>query len=318
MQILMSLALLVVLALGASSKRFWRLRRTRVGAVLTTGGWLMLGVGMLLGPYGVALVRLDEWVVIDPLVLICLGWVGVMVGLGADRNLPRMLPSVVKAMVAWDALVSVLLIGAAVWWVIESQGGAEGVGGVVEAGSGWEAWPLAVLLGVCSISWSAEGRSLAREGGDAENRMMQVLRAGSGATGMLALLFYVLGMGWFVIDGGMVIGSGVAWSLEMGVSILMALVLGWLGLFLMGLAGRGDGELLVVLLGLVTLVAGAAATMGDSPLFVSLLVGSVLVNGPQKEKGLTRLKRVILEAEQPVAMVLMLAAGLLADPSVWW
>jgi hypothetical protein len=312
MQILLGLALVVVLALGASSKRFWRLRRTRVGAVLTTGGWLMLGVGMLLGPHGIKFVKLDEWVVIDPLVLICLGWVGLMVGLGADRNLPKMLPGVVKAMVVWDALASVLVVGAAVWWVIQAQANGE-----MSEPVGWQAWPLALLLGVCTVSWSAEGRSLARSGSDAEGRMTQVLRAGSGASGMLALTIYVLVMGWFVIDGGEVVGSGVAWGMEMFVSMLMALVLGWLGLFLMGLAGRGDGELLVVLLGLVTLVAGAAATMGDSPLFVSLLVGAVLVNGPQKEKGLTRLKRVILESEQPVAMVLMLAAGLLADPTVW-
>ncbi len=87
---------------------------------------------------------------------------------------------------------------------------------------------------------------------------------------------------------------------------------GAMGMWLMRLAGRGQAEFIVVLVGLVSLVAGAAATMGYSPLFAALVSGAVMVNLPHRE--LEKLKRVILEAEQPIAMALMLVAGMLADP----
>jgi hypothetical protein len=54
--------------------------------------------------------------------------------------------------------------------------------------------------------------------------------------------------------------------------------------------------------------------MGYSPLFVGMLCGMVMVNLPGDV--LLRFRRVILEAEQPVAMALMLTAGVLADPNI--
>jgi hypothetical protein len=101
-------------------------------------------------------------------------------------------------------------------------------------------------------------------------------------------------------------------GLGLAISVGLGLTMGLMGQWLMGLAGRSEGEFLVVLLGLVTLTAGAAATLGYSPLLVAALGGAVIVN--LTGKALRRFQRVIIEAEQPVAMALMLVAGVLADP----
>jgi len=59
--------------------------------------------------------------------------------------------------------------------------------------------------------------------------------------------------------------------------------------------------------------AGIASTLGFSPLFVAMLLGAVIVNLPGKM--LNQFQRVVVDAEQPIAMALMLTAGVVADPT---
>ncbi|MBI1372932.1 MAG: hypothetical protein GC159_09250 [Phycisphaera sp.] len=318
MRILLGLAILITLALAASSRKLWSLRRTRLGTALTTGGWLMIAIGMMIGPHGAELITHDQLEVVKPLILFCLGWVGLMIGLQAHRSVFTKLPPLVTRVALVDVALSVLFVGGATLAVVMAFDQPL-----------WAAMPVALVMGVCGVSWSAEVRSLAKSPMQGQ-AVTGVMRGASGLGSIFAVLAYALLVNSFVISaydsgaGGALVDTAteqaITWSvLRMGIgigaSLLIGTAMGVLGLWLSKLAGRGEGEFLVVLLGLVSFTAGAAATMGYSALFVSMLTGAVLVNLPGK--ALDRIKRVIIEAEQPLAMVLMLVAGVLTDPAVF-
>ncbi len=107
----------------------------------------MVAIGMLLGPHGVGLIHADLTESIEPLTLFLLGWVGLIVGFGADRRLPALMPKFVWPLAAMDLLLSLLLIGGAAalfLWVQEDR----------------PEWSVAVLLGASAVGWSPEVRSL--------------------------------------------------------------------------------------------------------------------------------------------------------------
>lgn len=301
MRLLIGLTILVTLALLASSQRFYRWRRTRLGAALTTGGWLMVAIGFAVGPFGARFVLPEQLLEVEPLILFCLGWIGLMIGMQAHRSLPRLVPGSVFRLAGIDLALSVIVLSAT----------SLGILAAFEV-SMMAALPVALLLGVFGAGWSAEVRSLQRRIHDADH-VMPVIRAGAGISSLAAVAVYGLLFKSFSLDAI----DGVTWSapnmaLGVTISIGVGLTMGLMGQWLMGLAGRSEGEFLVVLLGLVTLTAGAAATLGYSPLLVAALGGAVIVN--LTGKALRRFQRVIIEAEQPVGMALMLVAGVLADP----
>lgn len=301
MRLLIGLTILVTLALLASSQRFYRWRRTRLGAALTTGGWLMVAIGFAVGPFGANFVLPEQLLEVEPLILFCLGWIGLMVGLQAHRTLPRAVPGSVFALTGIDMLLSVLVLSVTTLAILAAFDVAI-----------MSALPVALLMGVFGAGWSAEVRSLQRRVHDADH-VMPVIRAAAGISSLAAVAVYGLLFKSFRID--MIDGiTWSAWDMTLGVMISLGvgMTMGLMGKWLMSLAGRSEGEFLVVLLGLVTLTAGAAATLGYSPLLVAALAGAIIVNFTGKP--LQRFQRVIIEAEQPVAMALMLVAGVLADP----
>lgn len=307
MRVLIGLAILVTIALLASSKRFYAFRRTRWGAALTTGGWMMVAVGFAIGPWGAGLVTPGHLLVVQPLILFCLGWVGLVIGFQAHHKLPSLLPASVARLSMWDLVLTLVLVGGAAAAVLVSIEGR------------WQdALPAAMLLAVCSLGWSAEVRSLGRtdRGG---TRLTGIMRAAAGLSSLLAVVVYGLLVRWLIRES--VEADGVELALAarrvtttLGVSMVIGVAMGLLGWWLMSLVGRAAGEFLVVLMGVVAFGAGAAATTGYSALFVAALGGAVIVNLPGR--ALERFRRVIVDAEQPVAMVLMLVAGVMADPRI--
>lgn len=301
MRILIGVMILVAIALLAASRRFWAIRRTRWGAVLLTGGWVMIAVGLLIGPYGAGLLQPEQLRVVQPLILFCLAWVGLMVGFQADRRLPAMLPTGSVTLAAKDGVASLLLLGMA---------GAAVMMVAVPAVAWWAAGVQALLLGACAMGWSAEVRSLRHPSAD-DQGLLSLLRGSAGVASILAVCVYGLAIklteqALTLADLLPVLGIGLA------MSVVIALTMGLMGLWLMGVAGRSEAEFLVVLLGLVSFTAGAASALGYAPMFVALLTGAVIVNMPGQ--SMQKFQKVIIEAEQPIAMVLMLVAGVLAEP----
>lgn len=305
MRVLIGLAILATLALLAASPALYSFRRTRLGAALMAGGWVMVAAGFALGPHGISLIGAVQVQVSKPLMLFLLGWVGLVVGLQVDRRLPNVVPDRILRLSCLDAVLSLVVIG----------GGT----GCVMAASGlsWRSLlPVACLLGIGGIGCSPETRSLVRGQAGLE-AWAAAIRAVSGVGAIMA----VIAMGLMVsvfhtladapLPGFAEVGRI---ALEPAVTAVMGVAMGLLGMWLMGIAGRDAGQFLVVLIGLVSLTVGAAAMMGHSPMFAALFAGAAVANLPGR--SLEKFRRVVCESEQPIGTAMMLAAGLLIEPGI--
>lgn len=301
LRVLVGLGVLVTLALLASSKLLWSYRRGPIGAMISAGGWGPVLIGLALGPGAVGLVTEMHVDVLTPLILFCLGWVGLMIGLQLRADLPRLLPAGAGRWAALDVVISMVLFGTIALGTLQWVTGGEPLAPLIV---------VAAVLGVCGIGWSPEVRSVG--GGQAKLAgAAQLLRATSSLAGVYAVCIFGV---MFMSGGHGRQMSTASMMLVIGViaALLIAAVSGWMARWLVAVAGRSDSAFLVVLLGLVAFAAGVAAMLGFSPLFVAMLLGAVIVNFPGTV--FQRFQRVIVDAEQPIAMALMLTAGVIADP----
>ncbi|MEC9373532.1 MAG: cation:proton antiporter [Planctomycetota bacterium] len=305
-----AIVLLSVIALVAASPRFLRLRRSRPMTLLLSGGWLAVITGALLGPSGIGVVDPAAMLRLTPLLMVGLGWIGLMIGLQGQRRIIRELPRDLWLLTLVDFVVCLLAFGALAWfgvglWLAQSDGGE---------GPAWRL-PAVILLIACAIGWSMETRSL--RGGDERVavRLAHLVRGGGALAAIIAIAFFGVASETITRnDAGAPIIDFVQAASRVGIAALLALLLGLLGRFALRLAGRSRADLLVVLLGLVALLAGIAADLGSSPLFASMLAGVVLANIAGDD--ILGFGRFVLQAEHVVALMFALLAGVLIDPAI--
>ena len=306
MQVFLAILVLISLALLTSSPRFYRLRRSRVGTSLFSDGWLAVGVGAMLGPSGFGLVQTESVLSATPLIVVGLGWIGVMVGLQARRRLLGSLPASVWRVFFADAALSVLVFGVGAWLALGWWTASDEVGVLV--------LPACALM-ACAVGWSMETRSLRAVDTPETARLALLVRAGGGLGAILAI--GLMGVG-STLYAPTTVGGDAPGALTVAtrsvVALLLALGLGVLGRDAIRLAGRNRPELLVVFLGLVALAAGVAADLAISPLFAAMLTGVVIANLATGDT--LPFERFILKAEHTVAVLFALLAGVLLDPAI--
>jgi len=307
-QVFLAILTLITLALLTSSPKFYRLRRSRVGTSLFSDGWLAVGVGALLGPYALGLVQPEVVLSATPLIVVGLGWIGVMVGLQARRSLLGSLPAAVWRVTFADAMLSALVFGAGAWAALLwwTNSGDEGTIAL--------ALPACVLM-ACAVGWSMETRSLRASDSPESARLALLVRTSGGLGAILAI--GVVGVGATLFAPSTVGGDapgpfGVLWRAV--VTLALAVGLGVMGRDAIRLAGRKRPELLVVFLALVALAAGVAADLGVSPLFAAMLTGVVIANIATGDT--LAFERFILKAEHTVAVLFAMLAGVLIDPAI--
>jgi Kef-type K+ transport system membrane component KefB len=306
MKLFLAILLIVTVALVGVSGRFHRLRRSRIVAALLAGGWLHVGVGVLIGPSVIGAVDESALMRLTPVLAIGLGWIGLTIGLQARREVLRELPRSLYMCAAVDVAVSVVIFGITSWLVL---------GMWAPGATPAERWPGAVLLTAASIGWLLETRSLRADSSPASARLSLYVR-GSGA---LCAIVAVLGFGLLVhasvrrADGAMVFDWGNA-SVKASVAVLLAVLAGLIGRFALRLAGGDRSALLVVFLGLVAMVAGSATSLGYSPLLASLFAGAVIAN--LAGAALRRFERFILQAEYVIASLFSILAGMLIEVQI--
>ncbi len=317
MALFLSIAALLVLALLATSKRFYRLRRSRFGATAIAGGWLATGVGTLLGPAVGGLITTDAVFRATPLLSVGLGWIGLMVGLQARRDVLSKLPPVIWKLAGLDALLTIVAVGAALFGVstlIEQPG----AGGFTIAFT---------LLAAASIGWSMETRSLGIESSAAGQKRAVLLRASGGLSAIIAVALFGIAAAILIIPPADQTAEITPRTIPMrllslaaacGVGVLLAVV----AKESLRLAGKHRAEMLVVFLGVVGLAAGISADLGISPLLPAMITGATLANlrtsGPSDSIANTAVfGRFILQAEHVVATSFALLAGVLLDPRLF-
>jgi hypothetical protein len=316
MAIFLSIAALFVLALLATSKRAYRVRRSRLGAAAVAGGWIAIGVGAILGPSVSGLITPDAVLRATPLLSVGLGWIGLMVGLQARRDILAHLPRAVWRLSLTDAALSVGGVTAALMVIMRAHELGANPGLIAGA-----------LLAASTVGWSMETRSLGIDmlpGAGGQQRAV-LLRASGGLGAILAITTFGIASAIAPLDQGAPAVDGAPSLVArlgalLGASVL-AILLAFVAKEGLRLAGKRRAEMLVVFLGVVGLAAGVSADLGVSPLFPAMLTGATFANlrtrGPSDAQADTALfGRFILQAEHVVATIFSLLAGILFDPRI--
>lgn len=307
MQVVVAIAVLIGLALlSAGAAR--RSIGNRLAAMAVSGLWGAALVGVMLGPDATGLInqgtRQEPGTreLATPLVMATLGWVGMMIGLQARRDVLRRVPAPVWRLVWMDALVTAAVWGPIAWMAVSwafAEARADARVGVF------------VVLVASMLGWSSETRSVRAPGTARADEPEFAVRA-SGAIASIATVC-VFGLGGFAVvavrrrildPDSVAIGvvGGVAWVV---LAVVAGGVLGRLGL---SLAGRSRGNQLVAFLGTLTLVAGVATKVGASAMLCCALVGAAIGNA--KGFGAREFERYLFRAEITVATLLGLLVGI--------
>ena len=317
MAIFLSIAALFALALLATSKRAYRVRRSRLGSAAVAGGWIAIAVGAILGPSVSGLITPDAVLRATPLLSVGLGWIGLMVGLQARRDILAQLPRAVWRLSITDALLSVASVSVALLIIVKANSLGATPGLIASA-----------LLAAATIGWSMETRSLGIDmlpGAGGQQRAV-LLRASGGLGAILAITTFGVASAIAPLAHATTSTQHVAPSIGVRLGALAgACVLAILFAFVakegLRLAGKRRAEMLVVFLGVVGLAAGVSADLGISPLFPAMLTGAAFANlrarGPSDSQADTALfGRFILQAEHVVATIFSILAGILFDPRI--
>lgn len=300
MDVFLAIATVVTVALLLATKPTYRLRRSRPVVVLLSGGWLTLGLGVLLGPSAFNLVQPEPLTQTTPILTAGLGWIGFMVGIQLRKDVLSALPVPAKKLAVTDAVLTSLVVGpiaffGLAWWT--------------NASSHTIAVPAA-LLTAAAVGCSMETRSLRITGqSKGGNHLALVIRALGGLGSIIAISLFAVAL--LLLPTGQDASIAAAAG-RFGMSIVVAGVIAGLARFALKLAGNSAAEQLAVVLGVVALAAGAATELGTSALFIALVAGAALAN--MSGNPLRRFQSFIVSAEHIVASLVALLAGIFIDP----
>ncbi len=276
--------------------------------VLISGGWLAVVVGVLLGPGVFGLVGAENMQEqLTPALQAAMGWVGLMLGLQARREVLQGLPRWIWRVVSLDALLVGLVFGTAATLGVWAWLDRWDWGGV---------WWGASILACASAGWALETRSLVGIETPAKYEQARLaVRAG----GTLSALVWILVFGLLLsiatrgADGAVSIDpirGGLRLAASAGGAVLIAVI----GRFALRIAGKKADAQLAIFLGMVAMAAGFAGQMGVPALTVAAMTGIVLAN--LSEKGVREFERFILRADLVIATLVALLAGILLSPGI--
>ncbi len=294
--------MLIAVSLLATSKRAYRIRRSRPVAALLAGGWISVFIGVLLGPAGLGLLDREPIYQSVPLLTLGLGWIGFMVGSQLQWSLLQTLPRVVYGAAAADAVVTTVLVGTVAviglsFWIPEAR-------------AAQLALP-AVFIVASSLGWALESRSL---GENADERLAVLLRASGALLGVLAIALF--GVATTFVErapDALLRFAGDRAALKLLHTIAVAVAVGFIGRFMINMAGANTGYQLAIFLGLVAFTAGSAEQLDASPLIAAMLAGAVVANLPGS--GFRRFETFIYKAEHTFAILFGVLAGLFLEPT---
>lgn len=272
--------ILVALCLGALA---FLGGRHRLGKSLPPVAFL--GLGTLMGPFGLGLFQSDQIVALRPLALFCVAWIGIIIGTQADLSLWKRIGFRVPKLAIGLGAGSGLFAGLPIFLVL------------LMAGTSWTLALAAamVMAAAGSVSAITHIRS---------SRFKSLAMSCSGLDDFACLLLAALPF-------CLLSPEGIAHDLgrigrDLGLIALAGVALG-LALVLLVSARAHLDERLTICLGIVAMLAGVASDLGLAPFVVAGLAGMVLINTrfPAKEK----IYQVFVDAERPIGLFVLLYAG---------
>jgi hypothetical protein len=258
----------------------WPGSRLALGLSPTPLPWLLLPIGIALGPQGLRLISPGVLSFVDPVVSVALAALGVLIGLGLDLSRPGEARLFGAASV--EAGVTILLVGAAVLLV-----------GRIQPLPELSVWLLALLAGICaSTSSTAPGaepggaRAIIARVGDLDDVLPIVL---GGAA--LALIREAS-------------PGGAAWIGVQAVGLALAIAYaGWL----LVAQSSSKAEQRVFIVGTILLLGGIAEFLSLSALLAGLAAGTfwTAIGGDVRD----RIARDVGHMQHPLVVLVLLIAG---------
>lgn len=295
MRTLIVFVAVAVLSILASNQRLRQAGRFFNLAQLATSGMVFLVFGALLGPGGLDLLVRADLKAARPLLALCLGVAGLLLGLSLEPKLLRALPSRAWAAASIQSGLAAVAVAVplAVLFLVNHH-----VAPYVAIGSG-------VLLGGSASVSSSHLAVLWHRAGRLE-------RVRGLSIALLAMLDDLMGV--VALAFALVVASSVAVWIGAGLvalALLLGAVCGALTAYLIHDTTE-KAELTAILLGAVGLVSGVAAFLNVSTLLSGVACGATLalVGGSKVEAAYRALAR----TERPVYLVLLFLVGAQVNP----
>lgn len=297
------------LAIAAGTPLSRRLHRNRAIAALSAGGWFAVFVGLGFGPAGLDLIDARTFAQLRPLVVVALGWVGLIVGLQARWAILKAVPRVVWTWTANDAVIS-SVVAVAIGLVI--------FGLAVDDPFAHPAALFAPIatLAAANLAWAPETRSLRVELSERTRRIATLVAAAAGLSAILAIALAGVASLPIRADGDASAFDPQLGLGRLGILLATAAVVGIGVRFLLSLVERDSPQMLVIVVGFVGIIAGIADAAGISPLLSGLLAGVVVANLPAAP--LRNLEAVLHRGETAGGMLLYGFAGVLVATDSGW
>lgn len=268
---------------------------------LVLAGVEYLLLGYLLGPQVPQLSALNNVGSIFPVIALAAGWVGLLRGTQFDTAELRAATGATWSIVLAHHVFAGVLTGGAAFWLLTS-----GLVGDVDVRT---AGVCASVLACCAAADSAAPFDLLASrytiGGTLAPLLTRAARFGD--------VFVIIAFGVvFAVFHGHSEGTGDAaewWLITLGLGA-------GLGALFTPFMGGDDSEngRFLALVGIITFASGAAYFLRLSPLAVNVVLGIFLVN---LSKSGPRIRATLQGTEKPMALVLMILAGVLWQPSPW-
>ncbi len=293
MKLVLAALVLIVIALAGSGRVAfgWRLP---VGARLVfITGTEYIFVGLLLGQRYLNVIDSDSLVGLEPLVLVALGWVGLLFGLQFDRRSLKNLPLQFFTVSVLQGLVTTVTVFAVFWVVFLAMFGSH---------SGTELALAAAALAAAAACTGQPGLAILHEQVTASNRhLVSLLRYIASVDPLVGIVALGLATSLLLDSGPVGLPPGLSLIVGLGVGCLMGWVISSLAV------GRvTQPELLVLILGSVAICGGLAVRFGASTLLISTICGAVVANFSRLR---VRMEELLAGGEKLIYVVLLILAG---------
>jgi len=303
MEPLFSTLVLILLALLGASLSFSTEHAPPGPRLLFKTGTHFVLVGFFLGPAGLEWVSAEALEQLSPLLVLGLGWVGLLFGMQLDRDTLGQFPRGFHMVALGQAVLAFLFFAGIGLLGLALIGRSSEVARLMVWGAAATAC-LSTPAGIAMVSSNFLVRGNMR-------RLLFFVASLDAVVGIIALqiiysVYHPAALGQTFGDvpalGWIVVGLG------------LGTVCGILFLWLTRKRPAGE-ELVLFLMGGAAFAAGAAMQLQLSPLFVCVVMGAVIAN---LAPGHKRVFRSLERWEKPIYIILLIMAGaLLRFPTLW-
>lgn len=297
------LGLLLILIIAFVGTRFFGRvipRKNPFLSGLVVSGIPYILIGVLLGPHFFNFLSNEIISSLESLISLALGWIGLLFGLQLRWHNIRRFPRNYLLFSSLQSLISFLIIlslmGGVFLFLHTGHFQDRTVAVIILAALGSISAPASIAKII--MQYKAKGRlSHFLQFVSSLDSFWGIVIAGGAMT-----IFHPPAVNWFT--------SSWHWLL---LSLVIGIGLGFLFRFLIKLRFEQE-ELLLLVLGLVIFTSGIGFYLRLSPIFLTMVVGITLAQFPRESE---KVMRVILVAEKPIYLFLLIFAGALWNYRFW-